>query len=314
MQGVLSRGRWPPVGPREPICVLSRFPALAPLLRFDLTELSGAPNPRPPTPTILSADRGNDGRLLQAVRLQFERRRTGRPGPAFFGQRGDGTRHEGEMPMRIQMAVASALVAFATAQAPPPPVLLEPLAGRQVFPLSNWWNQDISAAPIDARSDQLIAWISGSYHGRLDRRLPGSILTSGHRRTASPNSLCRRQPASGALSHSNTTHEARTPGSRAAGLPHSRCKPGRPGELHRRGRPRRWLIGDRHLLVIDCYCWLLLTRRLPTTCNAAPGRWDARSFFVIRFGDERAPPRGNGRRRTPPVSRFSLASRASTPG
>ena len=63
--------------------------------------------------------------------------------------------------MRIQMAVASALVAFATAQAPPPPVLLEPLAGRQVFPLSNWWNQDISAAPIDARSDQLIAWISG---------------------------------------------------------------------------------------------------------------------------------------------------------
>jgi hypothetical protein len=42
-----------------------------------------------------------------------------------------------------------------------PPVLLEPLAGRQVFPPSNWWNQDVSAAPVDTRSAQLIGWISG---------------------------------------------------------------------------------------------------------------------------------------------------------
>ena len=69
--------------------------------------------------------------------------------------------------MRIHTAVASALIALASAQAAPPPVLLEPLAGRQVFPATNWWNQDISAAPVDARSDQLIDWISG-------RTTPGS--------------------------------------------------------------------------------------------------------------------------------------------
>jgi hypothetical protein len=40
-------------------------------------------------------------------------------------------------------------------------VLLESLAGRQVFPVNNWWNQDISSAPVDARSALLIDFISG---------------------------------------------------------------------------------------------------------------------------------------------------------
>ncbi len=35
------------------------------------------------------------------------------------------------------------------------------LAGQQVFPVSNWWNQDISAAPVAAQSTQIIDWISG---------------------------------------------------------------------------------------------------------------------------------------------------------
>src|SRR6202008_1718562 len=29
----------------------------------------------------------------------------------------------------------------------------------QVFPTTNWWNQDVSGAPLDARSAQLISWI-----------------------------------------------------------------------------------------------------------------------------------------------------------
>ena len=39
--------------------------------------------------------------------------------------------------------------------------LTDSLAGRQVFPVSNWWNADISAAPVDARSGALIDFISG---------------------------------------------------------------------------------------------------------------------------------------------------------
>ena len=67
--------------------------------------------------------------------------------------------------MRIRLAAASTVVVLATLDAAAPPVLLEPLAGRQVFPVTNWWNQDISTAPVDSRSPQLIDWISGRSPG-----------------------------------------------------------------------------------------------------------------------------------------------------
>ena len=40
-------------------------------------------------------------------------------------------------------------------------VLLEDFSTRQVFPASNWWNVDISAAPVDPQSQAIISWISG---------------------------------------------------------------------------------------------------------------------------------------------------------
>jgi hypothetical protein len=63
--------------------------------------------------------------------------------------------------MRPSVVAVCALVGLAVAHAAAPPVLLEPLAGRQVFPATNWWNQDISYAPVDPRSAQLIDFISG---------------------------------------------------------------------------------------------------------------------------------------------------------
>jgi hypothetical protein len=39
--------------------------------------------------------------------------------------------------------------------------LLEPLAGRQVFPADNWWNLDISQAPVDSNSDAYIGFMNG---------------------------------------------------------------------------------------------------------------------------------------------------------
>ena len=44
-------------------------------------------------------------------------------------------------------------------------VLLESLNGRQVFPVTNWWNLDISAAPIAPQSAAMINWISGRTGG-----------------------------------------------------------------------------------------------------------------------------------------------------
>lgn len=38
-------------------------------------------------------------------------------------------------------------------------ILNDPLAGVQIFPTDNWWNIDISSAPLDPLSDSIIAWI-----------------------------------------------------------------------------------------------------------------------------------------------------------
>ena len=59
----------------------------------------------------------------------------------------------GLLTVAMTVAVASAV--------PLAPVLNDPLTGRQVFPATNWWNLDVSRAPVDSRSSQLIAWISG---------------------------------------------------------------------------------------------------------------------------------------------------------
>ena len=59
--------------------------------------------------------------------------------------------------------VAAALLTAATAlvSAALPPALVGPLDGRQVFPRSNWWNLDVSRAPIDTASAAYINFISG---------------------------------------------------------------------------------------------------------------------------------------------------------
>ena len=40
-------------------------------------------------------------------------------------------------------------------------VLNEDLSGRQIFPAGNWWNLDVSQAPLDPESPAIIDWISG---------------------------------------------------------------------------------------------------------------------------------------------------------
>ena len=63
--------------------------------------------------------------------------------------------------VRLPAPVALAVVALVGVAAASAPVPNEPLGGRQVFSPGNWWNLDISQAPVDAKSSQLIGWISG---------------------------------------------------------------------------------------------------------------------------------------------------------
>ncbi len=59
-----------------------------------------------------------------------------------------------------------------SAPTPPPPttpdsgaVLLGSLAGVPVFPADNWWNVDVSGAPVDPGSAAMITWIESGHGG-----------------------------------------------------------------------------------------------------------------------------------------------------
>jgi hypothetical protein len=61
--------------------------------------------------------------------------------------------------LRTPAVAFVAVAAVAVLSAAAPPVLLESLVGRQIFPATNWWNQDVSAAPLDSNSAAYISWI-----------------------------------------------------------------------------------------------------------------------------------------------------------
>jgi hypothetical protein len=230
-------------------------------------------------------------RLLTTLRLelQFERDpAVGRSAASGPPQRGDGTRHEGEMLMRIQMVIASTLVAFATAQVPPAPVLLEPLAGRQVFPLSNWWNQDISAAPVDPRSDQLIAWISG-------RTTAGSTAVRRLHPDFGPPPygipyvvVAGSQPRVSVTFGYDDESDNGIPGLPGYPIPdEARTTP----NFIEGGQAGGGSSGDRHLLVIDRDRWLLY-ETFATTWNSTMNRWDAGSGAIFDLASNARRPEG----------------------
>jgi hypothetical protein len=190
--------------------------------------------------------------------------------------------------MRTRLAIFTTFVALATVEAAAPPALLEPLAGRQVFPVNNWWNQDIATAPIDARSPQLIDWISG-------------------RSPTSPTAVRRLHPdfgpppygipyvvVAGDQPRVGVTFEyADESDTGVPGLP------GYPVPVEARTTPNYieggvaggGPSGDRHLLVVDRDRWLLY-ETFATTWNTLAGRWDAGSGAIFDLSSNARRPEG----------------------
>ena len=200
--------------------------------------------------------------------------------------------------MRIQMAVASALVAFAAVQAPRRPCCSSRSPDGRYFRPSNWWNQDISAAPVDARSDQLIDWISGRLGGQARPPFAGSIRTSGRRHTAFPTS-------------SSPADQPRVPVTFGYADESDTGIPGLPGypipdearttaNYIEGGQAGRRLVGDRHLLVIDRDRWLLY-ETFATTLERDGRPLGCGLRGDLRSGEQRPPSRrlDVGRRRRP---------------
>lgn len=174
--------------------------------------------------------------------------------------------------MLVTCLVAACLVVLEAAA-----VLNEPLVGRQVFPTSNWWNQDVSKAPVDPQSSQIINWISG--------------------RNTDPSAVRRLHPDFGPPPYGIpyvvvSGDQPRVPltfvdyGDESdAGAP---GLPGYPIPAEARTQPNYieggvaggGTSGDRHLLVIDRDRWLLY-ESFATRWNATDGRWEAGSGAVF---------------------------------
>jgi hypothetical protein len=181
------------------------------------------------------------------------------------------------VPRRTALVIAL-LFGAAVIRAAAPPVVNDALAGRQVFPLTNWWNVDISGAAVDPRSAQLIDWISG--------------------RTATNRTPIRRlHPDFGPHPYGIpyvvvSGDQPRVPLTFVAyGSESDAGAPGLPGyPIPDEARTQSNYIeggvagggssGDRHLLLIDRDRWLLY-ESFATRWNPSLARWEAGSGAVF---------------------------------
>jgi hypothetical protein len=180
--------------------------------------------------------------------------------------------------------VAAAAVLHAAA----PPVVNEPLIGRLVFPPSNWWNLDVSAAPVDAQSSAIIGWISG--------------------RNTNPSAVRRLHPDFGPHPYGIPyvvvpSDQPRVPLTFVEyGNESDAGAPGLPGyPIPDEARTQSHYIeggvagggtsGDRHLLLIDRDRWLLY-ESYATRWNATRSRWEAGSGAVFNLAQNDRRPEG----------------------
>ncbi len=186
-------------------------------------------------------------------------------------------------PFVLAFSVAASVVALYAAT---PPTLNEALAGRQVFPAGNWWNADVSSAPVDPRSATLIDFISGRTPTNRTpiRRLHPDfgpppygfsyIVVSGDQvRVPIAFTAYGGESDAGApgLPGYPIPDEARTQANYVEG-----------------GVPGGGTSGDRHTLVIDRDRWFLY-ETFATYWNPSAGRWEAGSaaFFDMNRSDRR---------------------------
>ncbi len=156
--------------------------------------------------------------------------------------------------------------------------LLDDLADRQVFPADNWWNVDVSGAPTDPNSQQIIDWISGRtpQNPNATRQVHPDfgpppygipyVVVSGDQPLV---------PVSFVLYGNQSDQGA--PG-RPPGYPIPVAARTQPNFIEG-AAPGGGNSGDRHLLIVDRDRWLLYETW--ATRNAGASRWEAGSGAVF---------------------------------
>ena len=192
------------------------------------------------------------------------------------------------MPARARWVVAAAVTCCSVlVVAAAPPVLTESLVGRQIFPTSNWWNLDVSAAPLDANSTAFISFISGRTPSNptATRRVHPDFGPSpyGIPYVVVSGDQPRVQPTWTAYGDES---DPGAPG-RPPGYPIPDEAKTQPNYIEG-AVPGGGLSGDRHLLIVDRDNWLLYETGA-TYWNASLNRWEANcgAVFDMNRNDRR---------------------------
>ena len=187
-----------------------------------------------------------------------------------------GTKGETDARVPVRPALLASALIVATVglvSAALPPALTGPLGDRQVFPRSNWWNLDISNAPVDPGSAAFIDFVSGRVGTNTTamRRLHPDfgpspygipyVVLSGDQPLVTPVWT----------TYGDESDDA-APG-RPAGYPIPAEAKSVSGYIEG-AVPGGGTNGDRHLLIVDRDNWLLYETGA-TYWNAAANRWEA---------------------------------------
>jgi hypothetical protein len=190
----------------------------------------------------------------------------------------------------VRTALLGAALATATAalvSAAAPPVLTGSLVGRQVFPATNWWNLDISKAPLDLNTDAYISYVSGrdAMHPTATRQVHDDfgpspygmpyVVVSGDQPLVRPT-----------WTNYGDESDEGAPG-RPLGYPIPAEAKTQPNYIEG-GVAGGGNSGDRHLLIVDKDNWLLYETGV-TRWNATASQWraDCGAIFDLRQNGRR---------------------------
>jgi hypothetical protein len=172
------------------------------------------------------------------------------------------------VPSRTALTSA-ALVAATVSVVCAATVLNEGLTGRQVFPVTNWWNLDVSAAPLDPQSSIFISWIGPTRQvhpdfGRPPYGIPYVVVDG-------------TQPRVPVTFDYDDESDYGIPGLTGYPIPNEALT--QPNYIEG-GVPGGGSSGDRHLLMIDRDRWMLY-ELFATRWNPTLSRWEAGSGAIF---------------------------------
>jgi hypothetical protein len=161
------------------------------------------------------------------------------------------------------------------------PRLNDGFGGRQLFPADNWWNQDISAAPVDPQSNAYIDFIGRTRASHPDFGPPPygiPYVSVGGSQPRVPVTFV----AYGSESDNGVGGTNGYPIPEAAKVQPNFIEGGAPGGGS---------SGDRHLIVVDRDRWLLF-ELFATRWNASAQRWEAGSGAIFDLASNARRPEG----------------------